>query len=258
MVEIGTTLQQARIGQGLTLAHISSVTKLSSHVLQLIEANEFDRLPGGLLTRGYLRAFASEVGLEPEEIVSDYRAQFESASVENDLFKLRTSYQDTKSSASHAGVMLIIGLAIMIYFVYPGPVPRATDMDMAADTADVDMGGATAISTAVAASAPRAAQSASSPVAAADSDGVQIELRPHAECWLSAVADGRLVIYRLMQAGEHATINARDEILLRVGDAGALTYFVNGEVGRSLGDEGEAVSVRITSDNSGSWLTHDL
>jgi hypothetical protein len=130
-------------------------------------------------------------------------------------------------------------------------------MEITTETAELNADGATTIRTAVAASAS-SVQIAPSPVAAATPEGLQIELRPQAECWLSAFADGRLVIYRLMQGGERETIDARNEILLRVGDAGALAYFVNGGVGRSLGAPGEAVTVRITSDNSATWLTNEF
>jgi len=257
IVEIGTKLQQARIGKGFTLADISNVTKMSSHVLQLIETNDFAQLPGGILTRGHLRAFAGEVGLNPEEIVNDYRAKFESASAEEERFKLRARYQSDESGVPHAGLMLIIGFAILIYFAYPTPVQRPAEIQIATEPAQVNIDEATTINKAVAPSAP-SSHITSSPVAAADSDGLQIDLRPQAECWLSAVADGRLVMYRLMQAGERETIVARADIVLRVGDAGALTYFVNGRVGRSPGAAGEAVTVRITSDNSATWLTDEL
>lgn len=252
IVEVGTKLQQARIGKGLTLAHISNETKMSRHVLQLIETNDFARLPGGLLTRGHLRAFAGEVGLNPEDIVNEYRAKFESASAEDEPFKLRPSYQDTEPGIRHPGLTLILGFAILIYFTYPKPVQERSEMEIAQETAYVDA--ATAITTAVAAPAHTTQIAAS---VAAVAEGLQIELRPQAECWLSAVADGRLVLYRLMQAGERETINARDHILLRVGDAGALTYFVNGRVGRSLGSPGEAVSIRITNDNSSTWVINE-
>jgi cytoskeleton protein RodZ len=254
-VEIGTKLQQARINSGLTFADIANVTKMSSSVLQLIERNDFSRLPGGLLTRGHLRAFASEVGLDPEEIVNEYRAEFESASPEDEPFKLRSSYQEPKASARHAPLVLMIGFAITIYFAFLRPTQPPADMEAATGTGAVDVEEAATISKAFASA--QTAQIVPSPVGAVDSDGLQIDLRPHAECWLSAVADGRLVIYRLMQGGERETINARDEILLRVGDAGALAYFVNGGVGRSLGAPGKAVTVRITSDNSATWLTNE-
>jgi hypothetical protein len=41
-------------------------------------------------------------------------------------------------------------------------------------------------------------------------------------------------------------------ITLRVGDAGAVAYSINGATGRPLGRNGEVVTVRITNDNLGS------
>lgn len=255
-MNIGTKLQQARIDSGFTLADIAQVTKMSSHVLQLIEANEFSRLPGGLLTRGYLRAFASEVGLDPEAIVNEYRAEFEIVPVEDEPFKLRGSYQEPEAGARRAAFALVIGLAAIVYFAFLRPTQRPDGMDASGTGEVAAVHAAAAISQAVA-PAPHADMSGRSPVNAAASEGLQIELRPEAECWLSAVADGQLVLYRLMQEGERETINARDEILLRVGDAGALTYSINGGAGRSLGAPGEAVTVRITSDNLASWVTNE-
>lgn len=57
-----------------------------------------------------------------------------------------------------------------------------------------------------------------------------------------------------MQPGERATVDARDEILVRVGNAGALAYLINGEPGRQLGRLGEVVTVRITKGNYDTWL----
>ena len=256
-MDIGAKLQQARIDKGLTLAHISNVTKISSHVLELIERSEFAQLPGGLLTRGHLRAFASEVGLDPEKIVSEYRSEFESASDADELLKLRTSYQDHDVHVPHAELMLMIGLAIFVFYALPRSTEQPAPMEFAAETAEPGVEDAPTISNAVAAAPPGAPLGGPASLTAADTEGLQIELRPQAECWVSAVADGRLVIYRLMQAGEQATVDARDAVQLRVGDAGALTYSVNGAPGRPLGTSGEAVTVRITSDNSATWRTKE-
>jgi cytoskeletal protein RodZ len=216
---------------------------MSSHVLQLIEANEFSRLPGGLLTRGHLRAFATVVGLDPEQIVNEYKAQFESASAEDEPLQLRSSYREPATGAPREGVLLMMALAFIIYFAFVRPTPEPAETARATAADDV---AETTIS-----------KASASPVAAVDSDGLQIEVRPRAECWISAIADGRLVIYRLMQEGERETIDARDEIVLRVGDAGVFAYSVNGHVGRSLGAPGDAVTVRITTDNSATFLTNE-
>jgi hypothetical protein len=138
----------------------------------------------------------------------------------------------------------MMALAIVIYFAFVRPIPGPAETATA--TVPDDVAETTIIG-----------RASASPVAAADSDGLQIEVRPGAECWISAIADGRLVIYRLMQKGERETIDARDEIVLRVGDAGAFAYSVNGGEGRSLGPSGDAVTVRITTDNSATFLTNE-
>ena len=251
-MDIGTKLQQARMDKGITLAHLSNVTKMSSHVLELIERSEFAQLPGGLLTRGHLRAYASEVGLDSEKIVSEYRSEYESASDADELPVRRTSYQDYEVRVPYAGLMLMIALGVFVYFVLPRPAERPVSMDFAARTAGAAVVDVPTISKAVA-TAPQNAPLGGPSSLTAEAEGLQIELRPQAECWVSAIADGRVVLYRLLQAGEQVTIDAHEDVELRVGDAGALTYFVNGDPGRKLGASAEAVTVRITNDNSATW-----
>lgn len=253
-MDIGTTLQQARIARGLSLADISSTTKMSAPVLQRIEEGSFDQLPGGLLTRGYLRAFAREVGLDPEKIVNEYRAEFERTAPEDEPFQLpRSSYQDSDARTHGGPLALIVALAVVLYFgwVRPSESPTPMATDAVVDAIDVD----TTVTLENAVAPQRIGQPGEpSSAAAADSKMLRIQLRPRADCWVSATADGRPVIYRLMHGGELETITALDEIVLRVGDAGALAYVVNGRAGRVLGPSGEAVTVRITSDDVNAWV----
>jgi hypothetical protein len=78
---------------------------------------------------------------------------------------------------------------------------------------------------------------------------LRLEIRLHRPCWVSAVADGERVVYRLMQPGERTLVEARSVITLRVGDAGAVAYSINEATGRPLGTNGEVVTVRITNEN---------
>ena len=57
-----------------------------------------------------------------------------------------------------------------------------------------------------------------------------------------------------MNAGEHAIVDARETIVLRVGDAEACAYSINGVPGRQLGEAGEAVTVHIAADNYHDFL----
>jgi cytoskeleton protein RodZ len=74
---VGGRLRRARRQRGLSLHDAAARTKLSIRVLQAIEGNEFDRLPGGIYRKGYLRSLAEEVGLDPNEIAAAYDEEFE-------------------------------------------------------------------------------------------------------------------------------------------------------------------------------------
>ena len=86
LMDMGETLRMAREQQGLSLDVISQKTKIGTEKLRAIEENDIQRLPSGIFLRGFLRAYAREVGLDVEDTVNRYIAQFESqaAIVEDD------------------------------------------------------------------------------------------------------------------------------------------------------------------------------
>ena len=98
-------------------------------------------------------------------------------------------------------------------------------------------------------------QVAFAPARIADIDGpsVRLEFRLDGPCWISAMADDERVLYRLMHEDERGLIQARSVIVLRIGDAGSFSYWINGLKGRPLGDKGEVVSVRIEPSTLGQW-----
>ena len=67
--------------------------------------------------------------------------------------------------------------------------------------------------------------------------------------WVEATADGTRVLYQLIHPGEQQVIDVREELLVRVGDAGAFQYSINGVRGRQVGAPGAVRSIRITRDN---------
>src|SRR5262245_33750654 len=76
-MDLGATLQRARQANRLTLEQLARTTKISVSNLRALEANDFDKLPASIYTRGFLRAYAREVGLDPEETVEQYLQQVE-------------------------------------------------------------------------------------------------------------------------------------------------------------------------------------
>src|SRR6516225_8833866 len=75
MTEIGRELAEARVRSGLSIEELARRTKMTVPTLLAIERNQLDALPGGLYTRSMLRAYAREVGCDPEEIVRRFKAE---------------------------------------------------------------------------------------------------------------------------------------------------------------------------------------
>ena len=80
-VNVGARLREARENKGVSLRQIATTTRISMMSLEALERNDLSRLPGGIFTRAFIRAYAEEVGLDPEGLIQDFIAQFPSDSV---------------------------------------------------------------------------------------------------------------------------------------------------------------------------------
>jgi cytoskeletal protein RodZ len=58
---IGSEFRQAREERGLTLVEISKRTAIRVPALRAIERDDFQQLPGGVISRGFLKLYAREV-----------------------------------------------------------------------------------------------------------------------------------------------------------------------------------------------------
>lgn len=280
-MDIGAALRDAREQRGLSLDQLSHATKISVTILRAIENNRMDKLPDGIFMRGFLRAYAREVGLNPEDTVRRYLGQF--ASVAAIVESAGPGTGDARREHARGGpqgemdhdeaerraarVQWFFGIAVLVislvgYYTVarwrapaPGtalPVPHpAGAIEIARSSSPA------ASSTATAATRTEAATAgAREPTRAVATEGdlLHLDIRPQGLCWLSATVDGTRVVYRLMQPGEQQTIEVHDEAVLRVGDPVAFAFSINGMVGRSLGRAGETVTVRITRQNYREFL----
>src|SRR3954469_15097450 len=70
----GERLQREREMRSITLDEIANSTKIGTRLLHALEAEEFDKLPGGIFNKGFVRAYARYLGLDEEQAVIDYLA----------------------------------------------------------------------------------------------------------------------------------------------------------------------------------------
>src|ERR1700730_1296541 len=79
--DFGSRLRDARERRGMSLRHIANATKITVAALDALERNDISRLPGGIFSRAFVRSYAIEVGLNPDEAIRDFIAQFPSETV---------------------------------------------------------------------------------------------------------------------------------------------------------------------------------
>jgi cytoskeleton protein RodZ len=68
MKSIGETLRRERLRRNLDLEKISQELKISVRMLEAIEAEQFDRLPGGVFAKSFVRQYARLLGLDEDEM----------------------------------------------------------------------------------------------------------------------------------------------------------------------------------------------
>ena len=77
MTSIGATLRSERLRRGLKLEQVAAETKIRIHLLEAMEDDHFDRLPGGFLTCSFLRQYAHALGLSEDGIIAAFKLQFD-------------------------------------------------------------------------------------------------------------------------------------------------------------------------------------
>jgi cytoskeletal protein RodZ len=68
----GEKLKLEREKRKITLEQISSSTKIGTRMLQALEEDKFNQLPGGIFNKGFVRAYSRCVGLDEDQTVAEY------------------------------------------------------------------------------------------------------------------------------------------------------------------------------------------
>jgi cytoskeleton protein RodZ len=290
MADLGELLRSAREAKGLTLDQIAQETRISARFLQAIEQEEFAKLPGGLFNRGFIRTYASKVGLDPDSAVRDYEE------LAGDTPKEVVAGGDagpTDSSGSRIGPIALGGLIVMTILVWTmqrgeppaedrsarseigGEVAGSNDssrtvpeqglpMLAVADTSPPVPTASSTIAPDGPVSTPRptevedpglsivtAASAQSAPTATLPGVSVQVEV--HEATWVLVQADGRMLTDEngvILPPGSRQSYTAEDALDLTIGNAAGVTLNVNGREVTNLGRANQVRAFTITPDNA--------
>jgi len=77
---IGSDLRRARTRREIDLGEVEAATRIRARFLSALENEEWDVLPGGFYTRGFIRTYASYLGLDGDRLAEDYSREVEGTS----------------------------------------------------------------------------------------------------------------------------------------------------------------------------------
>ena len=129
MASFGVRLKQEREQRGVTLEEISQSTKIGTRLLQALEEEHFDQLPGGIFNKGFIRAYARFLGLDEEQAISDYLAASGNLPAEKDKksdgsgetssFELEAEHSESRLPwGTFAILLLLAGLGFALWGFY--------------------------------------------------------------------------------------------------------------------------------------------
>lgn len=231
--DFGAKLREARERRGLSLRAIADTTKISVGFLEALEKNDIARLPGGIFSRAFVRAYANEVGLDPEQTIAEFITRFPVETVTQGHPRTRAIVDELEADAHRSGwspmtktaLVAVPAVALAVYFAVTGrsatPVPVRT------------VAAAALASTETRASAPT----------------LEIALQALRATSVTVSPDGGPATTIDIDSGSIRTLAAARTIDITPADPLALQWFVNGRPARPMSG-----SVHVTTATAQNFL----
>jgi hypothetical protein len=206
---IGTALRAERERRHVSLDAVARGTLVRFDFLELIDQERFDELPSGAYAKGFLRSYATYLGLDPKPYIRSYEERYaqpapELSSVVQKGVRVPPAAQRRAWKVAIGGAGSLIVVLGLLGAFRSGEEPAE----------------APAVSAAAARIAASAAPNAMGAV-------VQVEV-VGASTWIEANADGQETFGAVLGTGESRTFKANDRLVLYVARARSVRIIANG------------------------------
>ncbi len=267
----GADLRAARERVGWALPDVAKALRIREQYLEALEAGRLGALPGNAYALGFLRTYASALGLDPNEIGRRFKTEAAAVNEKTQLaFPVPVPERGVPAGAVVLlGVLLVVGAytgwyrlsgegrlpaetatqipahlaplaeqAVPPVVVPAAPAPAAPSAAVTMPQAEAEQ--APSISPSSAAAAPmNPIPVPPLPIAAGATDPSRIVLRATADAWVQ-VRDrsGQVLLNRILHAGETWPVPPKPNLLLTTGNCGGTDLLVDGVATPALGANG--------------------
>ena len=246
-VGIGSALRQAREEQGRELSEAAAATSMRVVQVQALEDDRWEQFGGDVYAKGFLKSYALWLGLDPEPLLERYRRYVQHDAMDPLALTAGPVTGEGRSEVpawllrfgALLGVLaLALGLVNLVQSRTPAPAEQDTPPAAAPEpvaTESPDAGG-----TGSASPSPQPSPSPSY-------QGVELTLAFEQNSWVSVTVDGQSRQERLFEEGDVLDLQADEEVLVRLGNAGGVTGLLNGERVGPFGQTGDVLDIRFTA-----------
>jgi len=258
MAELGDLLRRAREEKGLSLDQAMEATRIRKEFLEALEEEDLNRLPGEVYVKGFLRNYASYLGLDPEEVLSLLpRPESPTPAVApSPVGQMLDQPLEPASLLRFWPIAALLAIAVLLVGIWwaspryfggalpfaratatptPAPTPTATALLQPSPTAVLPT--ETALPTAT-----------RSPTLTPTPAGLVLSIEVvDQRSWVLIQADGERAFAGILEPGAIDTWTASERIVLRSGNAGAVRVTLNGEDLGLFGEAGQVVEQEWTA-----------
>lgn len=248
---VGTILKEARLAKGLSIADAEQATSVRARYLEAVENDEYEKTPGEVFLKGIIRNYGNYLGLDGLELVKLYKANHQGVVAENinsagirEVEKVRLNIQLKEKRDIGSGTgrfempqlpmkQIAAGLAVVVllgigYVAVPKVIDYFKNMPQVEQKQEeVQANASTAVK----------------PPSILDK--VQVEMEAKDSCWTEVTADGKEVFVGMLNAKDKRTFEAKDKIVVKYGNIGAMKLIVNGQPVDLKGEHGVAVKTYL-------------
>jgi cytoskeleton protein RodZ len=237
----GERLKRERELREVTIKEIASATRIAAKFLQALENEEWEKLPGGVFGRGFVRSVARYLGLSEENLLSDYDQARGEASIPP-MQKPEERIPSPPKWVPAIAVVLLV--AVVAGLAFGGRYAwRWYAAHRAAKKASAVVGIPSNVAT-----QNLFANSSSTP-ARANEKSLPLDLSVAATAAIRAkvAADGVVLYDSELAAGQNLHFPANDRVAVTVNDASALLLELNGQKVMPARIPGSSSTISLTS-----------
>jgi cytoskeleton protein RodZ len=245
----GERLKRERELREVTLQEITSATRIGPRFLEALENEDWEKLPGGVFNRGFVRSIARYLGLDEEALLAEYDLSHGAQIPATDENPSPKKSPQSRVKPALVALLLLVLIAGAVYggiFAWKHYLAHREVKQPPETRPSMDPQPATPIlptSVEVPETKPSLPQPSKTTTGPLD-----LLVSTSAATHLLVLVDGRVAFYNEVHAGENLRFTADDGFEITAADSGAVLLELNGQAMPPLGAPGSSGTIKLNHD----------